>query len=139
MGDKTYTVSAYGKDVGRIGFENNYSFPLPLNNTPLFGNCVLVLYVEHNTTPGVAIIESLDVEFWTNINTMLVSGSSELIATYYTKTGQNVSVHEHVTDDGMQPVDPVCHDIVNNISAVDPETDNDSDVSELIEEEYLPE
>jgi hypothetical protein len=140
MGDNTYTVSAYGKDVGRIGFENNYNFPLPLNNTPLFGNCVLVLYVEHKTNPGVAIIESLDVEFWTNINTMLVSGSSELIATYYTKTGQNISVHEHVTtDECLQVVGPVCHGIVNDISAVDPETDNDSDVSELIEEEYLPE
>ena len=112
-GDKTYTVSAYGKDVGRIGFENNYNFPLPLNNTPLFGNCVLVLYVEDKVNPGTAIIESLNVEFWTNINTMLVSGSSEVIATYYTKTGQNISVHVEA-DECLQVVGPVCHGIQAN-------------------------
>jgi len=138
-GDKTYTVSAYGKDVGRIGFENNYNFPPPLNNTPLFGNCVLVLDVEHNTNPGTTIVEPLDVEFWTNINTMLVSGSSELIATYYTKTGQNVSAHKHVAVECLSGDSLEQPNIDSALPVIDPTTDDDSDVSELLEEEYLPE
>ena len=140
MGDKTYTVSAYGKDAGRIGFENNYNFPPPLNNIPLFGNCVLALYVEHNADPGTTIVESLAVDFWTNINTMLVSGSSELVTTYYTKTGGNVSVHKQaVAYECVQSDGPV-EGIDNNAApVVDSAPDDDSDVSELLEEEYLSE
>jgi hypothetical protein len=140
IGDKTYIVSAYGKDAGRIGFENTYKFPPPLNNTPLFGNCVLVLYVEHNTAPGTTIVESLVVDFWTNINTMLDTGSSDLVTTYYTKTGENVSVHKHVvSDECVQGDDPT--EIVgnNDTSVVMSDPDDGSDVSELLEEEYLSE
>jgi len=136
MGDKTYTVSAYGKDAGRVGFENNYKFPPPLNNTPLFGNCVLALYVEHHTNPGTTINYSLDVDFWSNLNTTLATGTSEIVTTYYTNTEANIS--GHVVVEGLHGDEQAVHGIVNDIS-VDSEAGEDSDVSELLEEEYLPE
>jgi hypothetical protein len=139
-GDKTYTVSAYGKAVGRIGFENNYSFPSHLNNTPLFGNCVLVLHVEDTANPGMNIVVSLDVEFWTNLTTALTTGTSEVVTRYYTNADPNISEHGHVVaDECLQVGIPEVHDIENDISVVAPESDDDSDVSELLEEEYLPE
>ena len=139
-GDKTYSVSAYGKAVGRIGFENNYIFPSPLNNTPLFGNCVLVLYVEDNTNPGTTIVDSLDVEFWTNLNTTLITGTSEVVTRYYTNAEPSISVHGHVpAAECMQDDGPEVHGIMNDIPVITSDTDDDSDVSELLEEEYLPE
>mgnify|MGYP007114438664 CR=1 FL=1 len=138
--DKIYTVSAYGKDVGRIGFENTYNFPPPLNNTLLFGNCVLAMNVEHNSAPGTTIVKSLLIDFWTTINTMLDTGSSDLVTTYYTNTGENVSVHKQTLVHECAQSDNPVENVVNNAaSVVESESDDNSDVSELLEEEYLSE
>jgi hypothetical protein len=40
--DKTYSVSVFGKTSGRAGQENKYEFPPPIDNTLLFGSCVIV-------------------------------------------------------------------------------------------------
>ena len=39
---KTYSVSVFGKTNGRAGQENKYEFPPPIDNTLLFGSCVIV-------------------------------------------------------------------------------------------------
>jgi hypothetical protein len=41
-----YFISVYGKTSGRAGQENKYEFPPPIDNTLLFGNCVLVNQLE---------------------------------------------------------------------------------------------
>lgn len=37
-----YSVSVFGKTKGRAGQENKYEFPPPIDNTLLFGSCVIV-------------------------------------------------------------------------------------------------
>jgi len=39
---KPFSVSVYGKLNGRAGQENKYEFPPPIDNTLLFGSCVIV-------------------------------------------------------------------------------------------------
>jgi len=39
---KSFSVSLYGKSNGRAGQENKYEFPPPIDNTLLFGSCVIV-------------------------------------------------------------------------------------------------
>jgi len=39
---KTYSVSVFGKTKGRAGQENKYEFPPPIDNTLIFGSCVIV-------------------------------------------------------------------------------------------------
>lgn len=44
--ENRYFISLYGKTSGRAGQENKYEFPPPIDNTLLFGNCVLVNQME---------------------------------------------------------------------------------------------
>lgn len=39
---KTYSVSVFGKTIGRAGQENKYDFPPPIDNTLFFGACLLI-------------------------------------------------------------------------------------------------
>ena len=139
-GDKTYTVSAYGKGVGRIGFENNYNFNSPLNDTPLFGNCALVLHVEKTGRPETKVVMSLDLDFWTNLNTTMTNRISDVNIRSY--TNGNISEEEYIAplENSLYslPSDEP-EDISNNISTIVSESDVDSDTSELVEEEYLSE
>jgi hypothetical protein len=138
-GDKTYTVSAYGKGVGRIGFENNYKFHSPLNNTPLFGNCVLVLHVEETGHPETNIVMSLDLDFWTNITTTITNRISDVNIRSYINGNVPDPEEEYVAplENSLPSDEP--EDIANNISTIASESDVDSDTSELVEEDYLSE
>jgi hypothetical protein len=42
VNNKKYSVSVFGKTNGRAGQENKYEFPPPIDNTLLFGSCVIV-------------------------------------------------------------------------------------------------
>ena len=125
--DKCYTIAAYGKDAGRIGFENNYSFPPPLNTISLFGNCVLVLYVEDNSSPGTSIVESLTVDFWNSLTTEMVTiNPDDNIYSVPKVSNTNGYLNNELETDNIT----VLND--NTISS-----DDDSNISELVEEEYL--
>lgn len=122
-----YTVAAYGKNVGRSGFENNYNFPSPLNKSSLFGNCVLVLYVQDTSNPETPIVKSLTIDFWNSLLTDLTILNCN--NTVYDKTNvsnTNVKIIENIEQNNTANL----HD--NNTSS-----DNDSNVSELVEEDYL--
>jgi len=129
--DKCYTIYAYGKDVGRLGFENNYSFPPPLNTPSLFGNCVLVLHVERNSNPGTSIVETLTVDFWNSIAT-------EMEHVNNTKNGATISDTEGSTDIGYLQNDDLEEDNTVTIPTSNGSlSDDDSNASELVEEEYI--
>jgi len=42
INSKPFSVSVYGKSNGRAGQENKYEFPPPIDNTLLFGSCLIV-------------------------------------------------------------------------------------------------
>ena len=121
--DKCYTIAAYGKDAGRIGFENNYSFPPPLNTISLFGNCVLVLYVQEAFNPETPVVKSLTIDFWNSLLTDLTTLNSNTIYANTNVSNISLNLNEELEHDNLPD---------NNTSS-----DNDSNVSELVEEEYL--
>ena len=40
--DASLSIELYGKTTGRAGQENKYDFPPPMDNTLLFGSCIMV-------------------------------------------------------------------------------------------------
>lgn len=122
-----YTIIAYGKNVGRSGFENNYIFPRPLINTSLFGNCALVLYAQDTINLETIVVKSLTIDFWNSLLTELSTlSSNNTIYTDMNVSNTSVNLIEELTQNNNTNL----HD--NNTSS-----DNDSNASELVEEEYL--
>ena len=62
VGDKTYSISLYGKTNGRAGQENKYDFPPPVDNVLFFGSCILIN--RSTDSDKVTKIESLTKEEW---------------------------------------------------------------------------
>jgi len=121
--DICYTIAAYGKNVGRSGFENNYVFPKPLDKSSLFGNCVLVLYVQEAFNPETPVVKSLTIDFWNSLLTDLTTLNSNTIYANTNVSNISLNLNEELEHDNLPD---------NNTSS-----DNDSNVSELVEEEYL--
>jgi len=67
-----YFVSLYGKTAGRAGQENKYEFPPPIDNTLLFGNCVLVNQLECEP------VSNLKISDWDKIYEHLYGGFEDL-------------------------------------------------------------
>mgnify|MGYP007047343225 CR=1 FL=1 len=130
-----YTVSLYGKDAGRIALENTYIFSQPLKNIRLFGNCVLVLHVRHESNPDVSMIQSLDIDLWTTI----ISANDANTPDYYTASdaGANDITENIVPTVKILKNDPSDSCFDNEMHINPSESDNDSNISELVEEEYL--
>lgn len=121
--DICYTIAAYGKNVGRSGFENNYIFPTPLDKSSLFGNCALVLYSQDAFNPETPVVKSLTIDFWNSLLTDLTTLNSNTIYANTNVSNISLKLNEGLEHDNLPD---------NNISS-----DNDSNVSELVEEEYL--
>lgn len=131
---KKYIITAYGKDVGRVGLENNYKFPAPINNISLFGNCVLVLTLDNNNNIEGGSVESLNIDFWENIHPTLLTGSSNfgnICHETYKETTPSGNETFSNTNEGSNSILNDNED--SNISY------NENEISELVEEEYLPE
>ena len=71
IGGKQFNVSVYGKLYGRAGQENKYEFPPPIDNTLLFGACVLV-----NKKNGVAT--SITKDDWKTVYEHLYGGFEDI-------------------------------------------------------------
>ena len=121
--DICYTIAAYGKNVGRSGFENNYIFPKPLDKASLFGNCALVLHAQDAFNPEIHVVKSLTIDFWNSLLTDLTTLGSNTIYANTNVSNISLNLNEELEHDDLPD---------NNISS-----DNDSNVSELVEEEYL--
>jgi hypothetical protein len=144
-GDLTYIVSAYGKDVGRASFENKYDFPPPIDNILFFGSCVLVLHTEYKGETGAPILESMDIDLWTKLYERLFGGFDDLAAC--TAEDENevdelaqIPDHEKTEVGGYLKDGFVIDDDVPSVQGSDTtetEIDDESDESELLEEEYL--
>jgi hypothetical protein len=131
---KKYIITAYGKDVGRVGLENNYKFPAPINNISLFGNCVLVLCVDNKNNVEGGSVESMSIDFWENINPTLVTGSSKFgNICHETHKEKTTSDNDTASTTNEKSNNTLNDNEESNISY------NESDMSELVEEEYLPE
>jgi hypothetical protein len=74
MDSKKYTISVYGKTIGKANQENKYEFPPPIDNTLFFGNCVIVKKLESNSNEVVDLSESA----WNEIYETLYGGFEDL-------------------------------------------------------------
>jgi hypothetical protein len=65
LGERTFSVSLYGKITGKANTENKYEFPPPVDTVLFFGSCVLVnadesgAFVSLSTQEWIAIYENL--------------------------------------------------------------------------------
>jgi len=145
IGDLTYIVSAYGKDVGRASFENKYDFPPPIDNILFFGSCALVLHTEYKGETGAPILESMDIDLWTKLYERLFGGFEDLAACATEDENEvdelaQIPAHEKTAVGGYLKDGFVIDDDVVSVQGTDTtetEIDDESDESELIEEEYL--
>ena len=74
-------VKLYGKDVGKALSENKYDFPPPVDRTILFGNALLVGFIENPDLKGEMIVNSLTVEDWKKMEETLFGGFDDLSKT----------------------------------------------------------
>ena len=130
--DAIYTVYLYGKDAGRECLENTYMFSPPLKDIRLFGNCVLVLHVRHESNPDVNMIQSLDIDFWT---TIINANNAE--TPHYCIAPDPDDITENIITTLKTLNEPSDSGIDNGMHINPSESDNDSNMSELVEEEYL--
>jgi len=125
-----YIISIYGKDVGRVGLENNYRFPPPINNILLFGNCVLVLSLVNNPNTQERVVASLSIDFWESIRSTMVAGNYENDNDYNEAPKENIVIETNSNT----------NEVMSDNSNEEYDTNYfDGDMSELVEEEYLPE
>jgi hypothetical protein len=119
MDSKKYTISVYGKTIGKANQENKYEFPPPIDNTLFFGNCVVVKKLESNSNEVVDLSESA----WNEIYEKLYGGFEDLgdedseeeeddedddiprTKTGYAKDGFVVDDDEDVDDEDDEDVD----------------------------------
>ena len=131
---KKYIITAYGKDVGRVGLENNYTFPAPINNISLFGNCVLVLCLDKSPNIEGGSVESMSIDFWENVRPTLVTGSSDFGNICHETCKEKTTADNETFSNTNENSNTTLNDNEDsNISY------NENDMSELVEEEYLPE
>lgn len=71
--DKCYSISLYGKTVGKAGQENKYEFPPPVDNLLFFGNCILLNKKENSDE-----LLSLKENEWTSIYEDLYGGFEDI-------------------------------------------------------------
>jgi len=81
---KSFSISLYGKLNGRAGQENKYEFPPPIDNTLLFGSCVIV-----NKENGQA--SNISKEEWNSVYEHLYGGFEDI--------GDEDSEEEETDDD----------------------------------------
>jgi hypothetical protein len=72
LGDRKYSISLYGKTIGRANQENKYEFPPPVDTVLFFGNCILV----NKTDDGE--IDDLSPQEWTVIYETLYGGFEDM-------------------------------------------------------------
>ena len=124
--DMCYNIAVYGKNVGRSGFENNYSFPEPLNKVSIFGNCVLVMHSQNISNSETYTINSLTVDFWNSLLPDISTNKS------------NITIHSdtNALNDNVNLIEEIEKNN-SNLHFNNTSSDDDSNVSELVEEEYL--
>ncbi len=75
-----HAVKLYGKSTGKALSENKYDFPSPADHTILFGNALLVGFVQDPDTNEMNVI-SLTVEDWKKMEEALLGGVEDLSKT----------------------------------------------------------
>jgi hypothetical protein len=125
MDSKKYTISVYGKTIGKANQENKYEFPPPIDNTLFFGNCVIVKKLESNSNEVVDLSESA----WNEIYETLYGGFEDL--------GDEDSEEDDEDDDIPRTKTGYAKDgfVVDDDEDVDDEDDEDIDDDE---EEEIP-
>jgi hypothetical protein len=76
-----HVVKLYGKDTGKALSENKYDFPPPADRTLLFGNALLVGFVEDANNPNKMVVSSLTMDDWKKIEEKLFGGFEDLAKT----------------------------------------------------------
>jgi hypothetical protein len=88
VNDKKYSISVFGKTNGRAGQENKYEFPPPIDNTLLFGSCVIVN--KKNGEPS-----NITKDEWTSVYHHLYGGFEDI--------GSEDSEDEETDEDDDRP------------------------------------
>jgi hypothetical protein len=75
-----HVVKLYGKSTGKALSENKYDFPPPADHTILFGNALLVGFVENSDTKVVEV-SSLSMDDWKKMEEASLGGVEDLSKT----------------------------------------------------------
>ena len=70
-----YSISVYGKKIGKANYENKYEFPHPIDKELFFGSCAIVC--KKNKSEYI----SLTIPLWTKIYENLMGGFEDLSKT----------------------------------------------------------
>lgn len=111
-----YSVSVYGKTIGKSNIVNKYDFPPPIDNILFYGSCVLVGNIE--STKEVC---NLKLSEWNSIYSMLFGGFEDIDVSESNEDSDVESVDERLlTKDGYLKDDFVVDDSeVETIDSVD--------------------
>jgi len=72
LNNKSYYISVFGKITGRANQENKYEFPPPIDNTLMFGNCI-ISNKDKNNSPC-----SITEEEWETVYEYLFGGFDDI-------------------------------------------------------------
>lgn len=117
-----YSVSVFGKTKGRAGQENKYEFPPPIDNTLLFGSCVIVN--KKNGQPT-----NISKEEWSAVYEHLYGGFEDI--------GSEDSDEEETDEDDDRP--RTKEGYVKDGFIVDDKDDEDDDFEDCSSEEQTSE
>jgi hypothetical protein len=70
-----YSISVYGKKIGKANYENKYEFPPPIDKELFFGSCAIIC--KKNKSEYI----SLTIPLWTKIYEKLMGGFEDLSKT----------------------------------------------------------
>ena len=115
-----YSISIYGKTVGRAGQENKYEFPPPIDNVLFFGNCILINKKEK--TPI-----NITKEEWKHVYEFLYGGFEDI--------GDEDS--EESSEDEDENLPKTKQGYVKDDFIVDDDEDDDEDYTEEESEEEI--
>lgn len=102
--DIGYSISIYGKKVGKSPSVNKYEFPPPIDNILFYGSCVLVGKIESTDTQC-----DLKIKEWNLIYPMLLGGFEDIDESSEGSENESIDV-ELLTKDGYMKDDFVVDD-----------------------------
>lgn len=75
LNENNYSISMYGKTVGKKNFENIFKFPYPLNDKTFYGSCALVCHLNET-------LHNLNITLWNEIYQKLIQSNDNFSVLY---------------------------------------------------------
>jgi len=82
LNNNNYSISIYGKTVGKKNFENIFKFPYPIQNKTFYGSCALVCELNGNKI-------NLNIPLWNEIYEKLTQSNDNFDVLYLNTNNKN--------------------------------------------------